>query len=155
MAVGHTFWERTICWIIGKGKSKRCPTAAQTAPLPLFWCWLSLSFSRKRVDDSTRVYRPRRVESSTVGSCNGSTLVESQIGDSSRIQVFLFCSRMDDHFHGHDNFLFKLSGYLCFRYLDFTFFFCYHFTAIEQNVSSFFSSGTFWSASIDYGIWVW
>ena len=27
------------------------------------------------------------------------------------IQIFLFCSTMDAHFRGHDNFLFKLSHY--------------------------------------------
>ena len=27
------------------------------------------------------------------------------------IQIFLFCSTMDAHFRGHDNFLFKLSRY--------------------------------------------
>ncbi len=37
--------------------------------------------------------------------------------DSSRIQIFLFCSTMDAHFRGHDNFLIKLSHYRNYRLL--------------------------------------
>ena len=34
------------------------------------------------------------------------------------IQIFPFYSAMDAHFRGHDNFLFKLSQYRAFLFLD-------------------------------------
>ena len=40
-----------------------------------------------------------------------SVLAQFVIPAKAEIQIFLFCSTMDAHFRGHDNFLFKLSHY--------------------------------------------